>query len=104
MIRKLTEYTGSYDVVTVGINQLSLDNAISIYPNPSAGHFTLSVEKVVNGKVSVEVTDIQGRMILQKQFNANNTLNAGIDLGSKGVYFLKVTTGNAFSVQRIVVR
>ncbi|HYX05793.1 MAG TPA: T9SS type A sorting domain-containing protein, partial [Bacteroidales bacterium] len=101
---KVTEYTGSYDVVTVGINQLSLDNAISIYPNPSAGHFTLSVEKVVNGKVSVEVTDIQGRMILQKQFTTNNSLKTGIDLGSKGVYILKVTTGNAFSVQRIVVR
>ena len=101
---KASEYTGNYDVATVGINQLSLDNMISIYPNPSAGHFTLAVEKVVNGKVSVEVTDIQGRMILQKQFNTNNSLKAGIDLGAKGVYFLKVTTGNAFSVQRIVVR
>ncbi len=67
---------------------LSDNNEISIYPNPTKDLVR------INGKniLSVKVSDIVGRMLINQSFN--NTVNPAISLKGlvAGVYYLTITT------------
>jgi len=80
---------------------ISSDNseAISIYPNPNNGQFTLDISRLSNETVEVrtEVMNVLGQTVLTNISEANNghgneiiTLPASV---SAGTYFVRVTVG-----------
>jgi M6 family metalloprotease-like protein len=75
-----------------------LENRTAIYPNPSSGVFNI----VVEGSCMVNVVDITGRTILTKQVNSNNKT---IDLTNfgKGIYLVKLISGNDVAVKKVIV-
>ena len=83
-----------------GIRENVLANSLSVYPNPSAGIFKVSVPQ---GRVfQAEVTDLTGRVILQ-QTAKTNTTQLNLSHAAKGVYLLKVSSEGATAVRRIIV-
>ena len=81
---------------------ISKNDIIQVYPNPSEGIFTLSY----TGKstlVQIVITDITGKVVYNEK--KNNNLNQ-IDLSTypKGLYILKVITGNDILTERIIIR
>jgi hypothetical protein len=85
----------------VGINEKSDDFGISIYPNPSNGHFTVAL---ANGdkNTSIEVFDVLGKKVFGK---VNPSSNTKIELNvHNGVYLVKVTNGSNSYLERIVVK
>jgi hypothetical protein len=79
---------------------LSIENnivGISIQPNPSEDHFTLTYrpETIVN----ISVYDLAGREILSVESNA--ILNFGENF-PKGIYLVKVTSGSKIFCKKIV--
>ncbi len=84
------------DVTTVGLENYA-KTAMNVYPNPSAGEFT--VELTSADAVSYTVTDNAGRIVLEGTFEQ---LANKIDLSTEehGVYFLRVEE----SVVKLVVR
>lgn len=89
-----------------GLNQLEEDNIISIYPNPGSGNFTLSVTGQVRGEVSVLIIDNTGRYIWQNTYNKDADIMAKecmLTSVSKGIYCVRVTTGMASTVRKLVI-
>jgi phosphotransferase system HPr-like phosphotransfer protein len=76
----------------------SLSNEVVVYPNPNKGQFQLELP---GAEANVEVFNISGTLILAKKVSNKET----IDLGntSKGIYLVKVTSGNTVSNKKIVV-
>lgn len=75
---------------------------VSIYPNPSTG--IVNIEVPIDN-MNLEVTDINGRVIE----SIKNTIKAGVNTVSlkeveRGVYFFKVTNGDASKVFRVVIQ
>jgi hypothetical protein len=88
------------DITTLGIEQLTAENAFELYPNPNNGNFTLSFPSAQTGFVSL--FDITGRLIaapqplsLSKQFDYS-TLN-------NGVYLLEIESNNIIRTLRLVI-
>ena len=86
---------------------LSLDEAmgsVNVYPNPTAGVFTVE-RGVVYGDVDVQVVNLQGQAVISTVWNDGlNTLRLdGSDL-PEGVYFVRLTTDQGSSAIRIAVQ
>jgi hypothetical protein len=84
---------------TLGIDDDIL-SAIAVYPNPSTGIFTISLQ--ADTKINIEVFDSIGREVLNK----TNTHNHQIDLTdySKGIYFVKISIEGKQLVKKIVLK
>ncbi len=65
-------------------------SAVSLFPNPNSGTFTININNKGNGKYSLLVFDISGRIIEQKQdlVNGNNTIDES--KLEQGLYLYKV--------------
>ncbi|MBE0647416.1 MAG: PKD domain-containing protein [Bacteroidales bacterium] len=90
---------------TVGISPGGdIANSIRVYPNPTTGLVNISIDHL-SGDALLQLLTAQGQTVISEQITGDSgRVTRQIDLGSltKGVYFLKVTTGDASIVKKIV--
>ncbi|MFK7787791.1 MAG: FG-GAP-like repeat-containing protein [Crocinitomicaceae bacterium] len=78
---------------------LNYEQAVSIYPNPAASVFTVSSSLFMKKLV---VTDINGRIIIERELNAKKEL-VNVAACSSGVYFVTVELdNNAFVMKKLI--
>ncbi|MFA6126176.1 MAG: T9SS type A sorting domain-containing protein [Bacteroidales bacterium] len=73
-------------------------------PNPSTGSFTVSVSNPVPAPMDIKVLDMDGKVILIK--NPGNVADhyEMIDNQlSPGVYFIRISSGSAVKIEKLVV-
>ncbi len=82
-----------------GLNELSKNSEISIYPNPNTGIFTVAF--VSAGQHQVNVVDVTGRLI---NSTSTESQKAEINISNMaaGVYYVKVSSGDVNSTYKIV--
>lgn len=82
-----------------GLKEASLDNLISVFPNPGKGIFNVSLE---NGTgYSLKVTDLSGKTILEQQ--AKGTAQLNLEGAAKGIYLLQVSSAKGTAVRKLIV-
>ena len=83
-------------------NANTIDNSIVVYPNPSTDEFTVVVNGISNGSLSIEITDAKGMLMESKSSSAfNGEIKVGKSLGY-GIYFLKVSTTNEIKTYKLI--
>src|ERR1700740_3059420 len=83
-----------------GIEQVkSINNQVTIYPNPSNGNFM--VETTVTTPQLLELFDLTGRLVNSKPITSRTIIN-GSDL-QNGVYNIKITDGNTVTNKKIII-
>lgn len=85
---------------TTGMVDMSGGIRITAFPNPSTGLVQLTFEQALH-EVAITVTDIQGKIVFDKQLEVAAKEQIQID-GAAGVYFLKVQTDSGQGVVKIV--
>ncbi len=97
--RKMTPHNTSLESWGNGQEE---NGSISVIPNPSNGHFDVSLNNDFNEYISYQVFDPMGRMILNNSIKPGNKLD--IDLQAKGVYLLRINSiSGSFKTKRLVV-
>ncbi|MCW3082661.1 MAG: hypothetical protein JWP12_27 [Bacteroidetes bacterium] len=107
-------FTASSNILTQGFEQPddagmtavpdnSSDQFISVYPNPATDR--LSIDGITaSGPVELKLTDISGRVMIQKQVTGNQSKGEPEQLEIKdiksGVYFLTITEKNSGKIIR----
>jgi hypothetical protein len=83
-----------------GVNELSSEENIILYPNPSYGKSTLSSE-IIKGKIIV--CNLFGETIYSSQINSNKS---EIDLSNhaSGIYFLQLKTEQGTATKKIIIK
>lgn len=82
----------------------SLSNAtnknlkLTVYPNPTSNYFTVSG---TTEKGTVELINLSGQIIMQKEFNPNQQIN--IDVPS-GVYFAIIKVGEKEEIKKLIIK
>jgi hypothetical protein len=75
---------------TVGINEITLKNSITVFPNPATGKFTVQSQNV---KItSLEIYNVLGKMVYSKQPHSQQLNEIDISKEPEGVYFVRVYT------------
>jgi len=84
----------------LNINELSLNNSISIYPNPSKGQFSVNVN--LEGQKTITLLDYTGKVIAQKE-NESKTFEFNERGVSSGVYIVQIKTNHGVSTRKVVI-
>jgi hypothetical protein len=76
-----------------------MDN-LKVYPNPNSGNFTVDIGQVTD-KVDVTVLDLQGRIVLRKEFTQTQLFQMNLN-DSAGIYIVSIASEHGNSLVRIV--
>jgi hypothetical protein len=83
------------------VGEISLDEAVTIFPNPNNGVFNISMN--ADRDVKIEIYNSFGALIRQLDQNAAAGNNYVVDLSSEaaGIYFVRIDSGNQSITKRI---
>lgn len=90
----------------ISINNNTLDNSISIYPNPStSGLVNLKINLASVSDMTMDIYDITGKKLRSFQLKDIRTGVYTIDLSqyANGIYMLKCSDGNSVSSKKIML-
>jgi hypothetical protein len=87
----------------IGIDENWVEG-FKVYPNPNNGEFKISGSLKLTSEVSIVITDLQGRVVLEDAVNGN-VLDKSINLEnvSKGIYLVKITSNSGSITEKISV-
>ncbi len=90
-------------ITTVSLDETLLANQIHVSPNPTTGEFAISLENYA-GKITVEVLDIAGKLILtsSQEILPNDALAFNLSNEANGVYIVKIHTSIGSHSVRVV--
>jgi hypothetical protein len=82
-----------------------LEKAISIYPNPNSGKFTVQADMPSSEKLKITVTNLMGQEIAVITDEMLNDNKFQVDLSAQpaGVYMLTFSTAHQTATKRIVI-
>ena len=96
--------TISTAVIQPGALKSGMFEFIKLYPNPSDGIIHLELDEKFQGKVSISITDVTGRMVFNKEYNSvSELLSIDLEHLQSGNYILtsSLVTGGAFSLDGV---
>jgi PKD repeat protein len=97
---------------TITVTGTNVDDLLEIWglqllPNPNDGHFRLQASRAPQSPFTVDIIDLNGRLIRHKQFQASGgSFMESFDLSgeTKGLYFLRVSDGERAANMKLVVK
>ena len=90
----------------IGFVENTLENGVSVYPNPNNGSFTLGVSANV-GDLTIKITDMQGRVVyasVENNVNAGFVKQISLDTQSSGMYLMHIITNGEQQTKKISVQ
>ncbi|HRH68028.1 MAG TPA: FG-GAP-like repeat-containing protein [Flavobacteriales bacterium] len=102
-----TEVEVNVGSTDTGIGEHGAGDGVTIWPNPTQGNVTVALG-TVQGRVSIDVLDVTGRLVMAVNADAASQLNGLVtmDLGTlaPGEYALNVRHAKGTSIHRVVVQ
>lgn len=98
-----TDTSICYTVNNVGLDQLEVEGGFTVFPNPSKGHFQISLHKPFK-QTSIRVINALGVLVLEKEFEGSKLIDFNASQPA-GVYFIEMIGDNTYkSVRRILIQ
>jgi len=94
-------------ICTVGITEdLSGEDNFKLFPNPTNGVTFIDITNTDNSNVNVQIMDMSGKVITQRDYEINGTVKLPIvtDGLSKGIYIVTLTIGDSIQQQKLIVQ
>jgi PKD repeat protein len=94
-------------VLITGVEDISYNMNVSIYPNPSSGSLTVELLNLENAsEVSIDATNTVGQEVfssLEKITSADCKMRIDLSKTVPGIYFIEIKTENEFVRKRILI-
>ena len=88
----------------VGIGAIDHEQKpVTIFPNPSAGEFTLLLPSAASTYYSVAITDVLGREVKRIETPPANEIHISLDVPD-GIYYLSVVTPGSTYAEKVIIR
>lgn len=95
-----------YDESHLHTNLFTKINIVSLYPNPSKQHVTISLESSNNKEIEMSMIDIHGYSILNKNVTLTegiNQISLDIEAVASGVYIISILSDNDRTTEKLIV-
>ncbi|SDI02904.1 Por secretion system C-terminal sorting domain-containing protein [Winogradskyella thalassocola] len=89
------------EIVDVLLSVEEFNNDFTIYPNPAKQVVTIKLKNASIGNTSVEIIDVQGKLILQNEII--ETLQLNIENLESGLYFVKLKANNNQLIKKLII-
>src|SRR5699024_7733574 len=73
---------------------------LKVYPNPTQR--ILHIEAIDNPIDVIQVFDLNGRSLIQEKFGSKKNVKLNMEDFSKGVYFIKISSGKQVRIKKII--
>lgn len=83
----------------LSLNEFEMNAKIQIFPNPMSNNVKIDFQDLEN--VSIEVLDVNGRMLCTQKLNYNSNVINIEDLSS-GIYIFKINSNQGVSIRNVV--
>lgn len=109
-IRKVTFDSASPARQAVATIPSAIATAITskVFPNPAHEYAVISINGAINGKTTILLTDLDGKVLIsqQKLIQQRGTFTTTLPLQqlSKGIYFVTVNINNTKQVHKLVIQ
>ena len=103
---EVEDYTINVQDATASLEDFSFAG-FNLYPNPTKGEFTLNLEVINTAKVSVQLYDVRGRLIDEKEYYntlTNFSERIFFEKASAGLYLLKVTNDSKQTTRKLMIK
>ncbi len=87
---------------TTSIKETTLNNAVSIYPNPASNQFTVKVNSSLNINAKLILFDMLGKKQLEQPITQGEQ-TFDVQFLKVGIYFIEVTTGEEKWIQKLII-
>ena len=94
-----------YSGLPLGVqNNASIPMAVSLYPNPSTGVFTINMPPAKDGAV-ITVFDVLGKQVYSENVKTASFESYTLNLQhlGKGIYSINIAKGNEMSTQKVII-
>jgi len=98
-----TLVTNGFTFSTLSTNSYSLDNALSLYPNPSKGIVIIRNSGIA--LENVKVTDVNGREVANYKFNGlTESKELNLSQLTSGLYLVTIASKEASIVKKLIIK
>ena len=97
-----THYTTCY-YYNVGVQEFTAEDALKVYPNPFSDFTTIQFKNVTPGKSFLSIYDMKGQLIREYKNITSDKIELQKGSLDRGIYIMKVTTGERQDVVKLVV-
>mgnify|MGYP001602240382 CR=1 FL=1 len=89
----------------VNVNDFSLSDKISVYPNPSTGDVFINVGLSNMNSIDVTLFNAIGEAVISKKINMPSNNEIKLDLNNKpdGIYLLEIETSEGNRTKKIII-
>jgi len=92
-----------YTPETTSSKDISLVGNISVFPNPVNDRLMIqSTDISGNGIEYVRIFDLSGKLVFEKQFSEESSVELQLSFLPKGIYTSKITTDNGIALRKMV--
>ena len=94
---KSTNSSVVFETVTAGINEISLESSINVFPNPAVNELTVSIADGYSiGNCELFIQDVTGKTVMHENNIAFKNGNLSVDVKnlSNGIYTLVLNPKN----------
>ncbi len=97
--------TGTSNTIAGISENQALENAMTVFPNPSDGKVTLTCNLEGHSNYVIRISDVTGRLIYTESVMISGNAERNYDLTSygKGVYFLELEGQKGRAVKKVIV-
>jgi len=90
--------------LSIGLDQSTINDQLSIFPNPSEGQFILRSE--LGEAYDVLILSSNGRVVYDRRLSFNTSRDYMIDLSdqSKGLYFIRLMNGEEMVTKKVIIQ
>ena len=87
------------------IRDFEQQDELNIYPNPTAGKFRVQCSEFKVEDATIELYDLNGRKLLEKQISAG-TENVEIDVShlKNGIYFCRLVSEKYSATKKLIIQ
>jgi hypothetical protein len=91
----------------VGIDEISIENSISIFPNPATNSIQITIEsQFVQNEMGIKIYDLLGKLVYNNQNALSNNSSAKINVAEipNGIYFVTIYSKNNSYSKRLIIQ
>jgi hypothetical protein len=83
-----------------------LSGNVRIWPNPNNGKFNISVTTGQITDIRLQILDVDGRMVFNKDYTSVNSIDEMTDTGisEPGVYFVRIMSGQSIWTGKLIIQ
>lgn len=94
-------YNLNVDSTTLGVVESDFESTLSVYPNPTDGHFSIDLGANYQS-VTIKIISQNGKLIQSNSYEKSQLLHFDISIVSTGMYVVLIESGNKKFVTKLV--